>query len=226
VYVREVIMRKRKTVHITTVGLREIGRVAFAISHEGASAIVLICTPESAEHADRVSREIKSMGGQQVEIVRVDGWHYDEVLAAALRYAVRYQKKGFSVVFNPSLGTRVMTSALVMAASLLERPLLLIREEQGKPQETIRVEPYQRRRLSPQKTKILRRLRNGPKSQKELGTRSELHASTISGHVKQLKEWGLVTTRRENRRVMVKMTPLGEIVLLLSEFMRLSRRRK
>jgi DNA-binding transcriptional ArsR family regulator len=84
--------------------------------------------------------------------------------------------------------------------------------------EVLKVQPISVSLLTEPKRKILRRLEEiggVAKSQRELGSRVDLGASSISRHLNSLDEAGYISRGQEGRKSTVEITNLGRIVLNL-----------
>ncbi|MCF2136438.1 MAG: DUF6293 family protein [Candidatus Thorarchaeota archaeon] len=199
-------------------GFHRTQRVDYVIRHFGGNKLVLLHSEDTKDNAEAVKEEIEK--AFTVELRPVDPWDYYDVLATALEIVLEHQ--GWEIRFNPSLGTRVMTAALVMAAAYINAKLYLVIEIQGEEKGVREIEPIKREKLQTPKRKILEKLIEAGgcvESQKDLGSRMELGASSISRHVNMLRDWGYITKdpRTGSEKKGICITKLGRVVLGLSK---------
>lgn len=206
-----------KRVQIATVGKYETGRLNFILIRKEWHRLVLLHTETTKEQARFIKQQVER--NIPVDLVPVEPWDYHDVLAKALDTA--YTHREYELGFNPSLGTRVMTSALLMAAMFTNSPVYLVKEENGEPVGIVDVLPIKRTMLTKPKKNILKKLLSEKgdcvSSQKELGTRIRLGASTISGHVRDLEEAGYIQRFKKPAGNVLCITDLGRIVLRVAQ---------
>lgn len=206
-----------ETIQIATIGKYQTGRLEFVLYRKEWSRLVILHTEITKENAEAIKKEAEEH--LPVELVQVKPWDYHDVLGTALDVA--YNKRNCELGFNPSLGTRVMTSALIMAAMFTNSPVYLVKEDGGEPVGIVEVLPIKRTMLTEPKKNILKKLQSPEtgcvSSQRELGTRVSLAASTISGHVRDLEEAGYIQRSREPKGNVICITDLGQIVLRVAQ---------
>ncbi len=199
-------------VQIATMGKYEPERLKFVLFKRKWDKLVILHSSQSKENAEMIKEDI---GGQMpVCLKEVNPWDYQDVLATALEVAYKYRK--YDLSFNASLGTRVMTVALHMAGAFSNSPVYLVRGEKNDVQGVVELQPIKRMMLTLPKKNILgiiNKEKDGCILQKRLGSRAELGASTISGHVNELEKARYITKRRERDGNILCITDLGRIVL-------------
>ncbi|NWF94528.1 MAG: hypothetical protein HXY34_00125 [Candidatus Thorarchaeota archaeon] len=209
----------RRIVHVAGLGFNEQGRIAYVIQNRGGQKLVLVHSKENLDDAIRVQEDLQKHGAFEVELICVDPWDYHDVLQKVIEVAIRHHKDDLR--FNPSLGTRVMTSALFVAANFTGSPVHLVKEEKGIATDVIDIYPVQRQTLSAIKKHILETLKahesTGIESIMKLARLVKRSNASVSHHVDELSMWGYVETKREDRKVLVKITGLGAAVLRMAE---------
>ncbi|MBS3793990.1 MAG: MarR family transcriptional regulator [Candidatus Thorarchaeota archaeon] len=203
-------------VQIATVGKHETGRLQFVLYRKESDKLIMLHTETTRTQAESIKEKVETR--LPVELVSVEPWDYHDVLGNALDAA--YRNRACELRFNPSLGTRVMTSALIMAAMFTNSPVYLVKEEEGKPVDVVDVLPIRRTMLTQPKKNILNKLlseRDCVSSQRELGSRTSLAASTISGHVRDLEDAGYVNRSKGPEGNVICITDLGRIVLRVAQ---------
>ena len=211
----------RKTIHIASLGFHRTQRVDYVIRHVGGNKLVILYSEQNFEQAEAVKDDICQTF--TVELKKVDPWDYYDVLNKALEVVLDHFE--WNIAFNPSLGTRVMTAALVMAAAYINAPIYLVVESDGEEKGIRKIKPIKREKLTAPKKKILETIISmGGKiaSAKELGTRVELGASTISGHLKDLREWRYISSKINQ----ISITNLGKTVFRLAKHWETRKKRR
>jgi len=193
--------------------------VEHIIAKRGADKIAIIYTEQNKEAVEELKRNNESKG---VPVVgkKVDAWDYYNVLCGILEIVSDHED--YEIEYSISCGTRVMTSAAFRAALFTDSPVYFVTTpadvEIG---EIVTIEPISVVILTEPKRRILERLEElggGAKSQRELGSRVDLGASSISKHLNSLDDAGYVKRKRDGRNYFVEITELGKIVLNLKEF--------
>ena len=210
-----------KVVHIATMGFHRTQRVDYVIRNCGGNKLVILHSDDTKENAEAVKADIEKSFA--VELRPVKPWDYYDILATALE--VVYQHRDWEIRFNPSLGTRVMTAALVMAAAYVSAKMYLVIEVEGEEEGVIEIEPIKRETLQKPKKRILEKIVQAGgciSSQKDLGSRMSLGASSISRHVNMLLDWGYIEKRKTDGtgKKEICITRLGRVVLELSKHWR------
>ncbi len=201
--------------HIATLGLHANERIEHMVMKRGADKVVLFYTERNKDEVKEfVSRF--SRAGIPTETVIIPPWDFQMILAKILETIVENEEYD-EIEFNASCGTRVMTAASYVAAVHSDAMLLVISEDETTVlKEIIEIQPFSKITLTRPKRRILEQLvelGGTVYSQKELGTRAELEASSISRHVRDLEQVGNITRKRMGRQKLISITPLGRIVL-------------
>ncbi len=213
------VVRLKKRLHIATLGLYHNILVEHVITRRGADKIAIIYTEGNEDDLDDIKRRHKT---RRVPVIsrKVPPWDYHEILSAILE--VVHEHENYEIEFNISCGTRVMTAAAYMAAMFADAPVFFVmnpdKDEIG---DIITVQPVSVAMLSEPKRKILQRLielGGKSKSQKALGSRTDLGASSISKHLNSLEAAGYILRYHDGRKTCVEITNLGKIVLKLKTF--------
>ena len=210
-----VVILKRR-LHIATLGLYHNMLVEHVITRRGADKIAIIYTERNEEDLEGI---VKRHETKQVPVIsrKVPPWDYHAVLSTILEVVSEHED--YDIEFNVSCGTRVMTAAAYRAALFVDSPVFFVmnpdEEEIG---DIIMVQPVSVAMLTEPKKKILKRLDElGGEidSQKNLGSRTDLGASSISKHLNLLDAAGYISRTRNGHRTRVVITDLGRIVLNL-----------
>jgi CRISPR locus-related DNA-binding protein len=213
------VVRLKMRLHIATLGLYHNMLVEHVITKRGADKIAIIYTEKNEEDLESIKKRHET---KQVPVIsrKVPPWDYHEVLSTILE--VVHEHEDYEIEFNISCGTRVMSAAAYMAAMFADAPVFFVmdpdKEEIG---DIIMVQPVSAVMLTEPKRKILQRLKElGGKSnsQKALGSRTDLKASSISKHLNSLDEAGYISRCQNGRKTRVEITNLGRIVLELKTF--------
>ncbi len=219
--------------HIATLGLHEKKRIDFVVTRKGADKVVIVCSEDNEADADKICKSFIDRG-IKCDYILVDPWKYEEILAKIIECVINHLKDGTytRVEFNGSGGTRVMTAAAYMAALILGEPIYLVGQSEGNDtEEIITLRPVPIAMLSEPKKRIMESLKEKGgqvSSQKELGSRTDLGADSISKHIRELSLAKYVRTHWHGRRKSVELTHLGEMVLELKrvkELLKLKRPR-
>jgi CRISPR locus-related DNA-binding protein len=193
--------------------------VEHVITKRGADKIAIIYTERNEEDLQGIKERHAT---KRVPVVsrKVPPWDYHEVLSAILEIVTEHED--YDIEFNISCGTRVMTAAAYLAALFTDSPVYFVidpdKDEIG---DVLKVQPISVVLLSEPKKKILKRLEElggSSKSQRDLGSRVELGASSISKHLNSLDEAGYISRSQNGRKSSVEITNLGRIVLNLKTF--------
>jgi uncharacterized membrane protein len=204
-------------VQIASLGKYEIRRLKFVLFRMKSDKVVIIHSDLSEENAQQIQKEI---GGElSVSLQKVDPWNYGEILATALNVA--YENRKHRLSFNASLGTRVMTAALLMAGAYSKSPVYLVKEIENQASGIIELQPLKRMMLTTPKKNILKLIikhKDKQILQKHLPSRASLSASTISGHVGELEQAGYIEKSSTRDGNMLSITNLGQIVLRAARY--------
>lgn len=205
--------------HIATLGLYRNMLVEYVITKRGADKIAIIYTEKNEEELEQIIEHHES---NRVPVIsrKVPPWDYHEVLSTILEVVSEHED--YDIEFNISCGTRVMTSAAYLAALFTDSPVyFVINPDKENIGDVLKVQPISVSLLSEPKKKILRRLEEiggVARSQRDLGSRVDLGASSISKHLNALHEAGYITRSQDGRKSSVEITNLGRIVLNLKAF--------
>lgn len=213
----------RKRLHVATLGLYYNLLVEHVIAKRGADKIAIIYTERNERDFDRIRKDNESKG-VPVVAKKVLPWDYHDVLSGILEIVSEHE--GYDIEYNISCGTRVMTTAAYLAALFTDSPVFFVTNpDEEKIGDIIMVEPFSVAMLTEPKRRILKRLEEmggATKSQRVLGSRTDLGASSISKHLNSLDAAGYITRRRSGRKTLVGLTNLGRIVLNLKTHRRAS----
>ncbi len=209
-------------VHIATIGVYANERVEYVITKRKADVIILVHTDINIDYVDNLQKKYESLG-ITVQCIQVDPWDYSDILGKILSKVVEFRDA--EVEFNVSCGTRVMTAAY-MAAVMIGSPAYFVTDRPLSESQTITdealivIRPFTLSMLTKPKRKILDALAahdKGVRSQTELGSRTELGASSISKHLKQLELMCYVKRVVRKGKKIILITPLGRIILNLKK---------
>ncbi len=203
--------------HIATLGLHANDRIGHVVIKRGADKVVLLYTAENKDTLESVLEPFKK-AKIPVELMLVSAWSYNDILVAMLEVIAAHEK--YTIEFNGSCGTRAMTAAVYAAAMITDSPVYLVPDSKELLDELIEVRPVSVAVLTPQKRHILERLERlggSIKSNKELGTRISLNATSVSKHLSALARAGYVEQYRENGCLKTTITALGRAVLKIKQ---------
>ncbi len=210
----------KKIVQIATLGIYANERVRYVSLKRQADEIVLLYSPENKEQMEEIVRLYKQ-DRLPIEVVCVKAWKYESILAEILELIVKKQKKNHIFEFNISCGTTPMRVACHMAAVLTHSQVHFVSEKDGDlVGELETAQPLSFSQLTTPKKNILMHLVDEGgciKSQRELGSRVNLHASSISRHVKDLMKFGYLTTITKSGKNMIQITDLGRAIIRLKQ---------
>jgi CRISPR locus-related DNA-binding protein len=202
--------------HIATLGLHANERVDYVLMKCGGDKLALVYTEKNSDELKEITARMKR-AGIPVIAKRVDPWGYHKILNGILEIVLEHSE--YEIEFNISCGTRVMTSAAQMAALFIDSTVYFVTEKDGDVMgEIAQVEPISVSMLTEPKKNILSELVDlggSVDSQKKLGTRTSLRASSISKHLKELERAGYISRELHNRQKSVEITGLGRTVLQL-----------
>ncbi len=207
-------------VHIASLGFNEQGRILYVLRKIGGSKVVIIHSKETEQDAKAISAEIRSKAPWDAKEVLVDAWDYYDVLHKTVNVCLEHYGK--ELCFNPSLGTRVMTTALFTVANFTSSNAYLVKEDgQGNSVDVIKIDPVQRQLLNTAKKRVLKTLdgaaEGGFATVGNLARAVGIRSGTTSDHVNDLEGWGYARTEPNGRRKRVYITPLGSAVLKMSK---------
>jgi len=209
----------KKRLHIATLGLYHNELVEHVITRRGADKIVIIYTEKNEEDVRGI---IERHQTKMVPVIakKVPPWDYHEVLSAILEVVSEHED--YDIEYNVSCGTRVMTAAAYLAALFTDSPVYFVQDPyQDEVGDIIEVQPVSVVLLTEPKKKILQRLNElggSANSQRDLGSRVELGASSISKHLNSLSAAGYISRCQKGRKTCVEITNLGKIVLNLKTY--------
>ncbi|MHA2207396.1 MAG: HFX_2341 family transcriptional regulator domain-containing protein [Candidatus Thorarchaeota archaeon] len=211
----------KKRLHIATLGLYRNALVERVIAKRGADKIAIIYTDQNEEDLKRITSEKKAKGIPVIS-QKVKPWDYKNILSEILTIVSNHED--YDIEFNISCGTRVMTAATYRASLFTDSSVYLMSDPPGQENgEMIEIEPLSDALLTKPKRNILTRLKElggASESQKDLGTRAELGASSISKHLNSLGAAGYILRDQCGGRTRVELTDLGRIVLNLKTYRR------
>ena len=214
-------LKLKKRLHIATLGLYRNVLLERVIAKRGADKIAIIFTEGNEEDLKRITSEKKAKGIPVIS-QRVKPWDYKNILSEIL--AIVSGHEDYDIEYNISCGTRVMTAAAYRASLFTDSPVYLMSDPQGEEiGDMIEIEPLSDAILTKPKRNILSRLEElggASESQKDLGTRSELGASSISKHLNSLGAAGYILRNQSGGKNRVELTDLGRIVLNLKTYRR------
>lgn len=208
-----------KRLHIATLGLYRNQLVEHVITKRGADKIAIIYTEKNEEYLEGLVKRLES---NKIPIItkKVPPWKYHEVLSAILEIVSKHEDH--KIEYGISCGTRVMTTAAYLAALFTDSPVYFVKNPYADEiEEIIEVQPFSVALLTKPKKKILNGLEShggSVNSQKDLGSRVELGAGSISRHVKELCDAGYVTRKHDGKKKTIEITNLGKIVRNLKAF--------
>ncbi len=208
-----------KRLHVATLGIYQNILIEYVITRRGADKVAIVYTEGNEEDLEGIQERL---GSKMVPVIsrKVPPWDYHEVLSAILEIVSEHED--YSIEYNISCGTRVMTTAAYLAALFTDSPVYFVMYP-GKNQigDIIEIQPVSVTLLSESKRIILNKIEeNGGSigSQRVLGKRTDLKASSISKHLKSLEDAGYIRRRHHGRKTEVEITNLGRIVLNLKTF--------
>ena len=214
-----VVVEMRKRLHIATLGLYQNILVEYVITRRGADKVAIIYTVGNERDLDGIMVRLEE---NMIPVIsrKVPPWNYHEVLSGILEIVSDHED--YDIEYNISCGTRVMTTAADLAALFTDSPVYFVMYP-GKQRigDIIEVQPVSVALLSEPKKKILKRLEECGgmlNSQRELGSRADLKASSISKHLNSLDAAGYIKRTQRGRKTRVEITNLGKIVLNLKTF--------
>ncbi len=137
-----------------------------------------------------------------------DGFDIQEALHNFVR-TLDSVPAGRHVIFNASSGPRPMIMAATIFCSTHDLPLLYYDEYDTKEGTIVPLKAFRSLRgLGDTKRALLQRLkRKGPANVSGLASGLKLAMSTVSAHVHELKEMGLVSTARDGKQHVVTLLP-------------------
>ena len=213
------VVEMRKRLHIATLGLYQNILVEYVIARRGADKIAIVYTEGNERDLAGIEGRLED---NMIPVVsrKVPPWDYHEVLSGILEIVSDHED--YDIEYNISCGTRVMTTAAYLAALFTDSPVYFVMNP-GKQQigDIIKVQPVSVALLSEPKKLILQRLEESGgviDSQRELGSRADLKASSISKHLNSLEDAGYIIRSHHGRKTRVEITNLGRIVLNLKAF--------
>ena len=205
-------------VQIATLGIYANDRVEQVVMKKSTDKVIIVHTQENTSEAEALRGRF-SAHGVECECIEVHPWNYEKILTALLDQVLKHPDD--EIEFNGSCGTRVMTAAVHMAALIIDAPLyLVVRPDDNAPGEVVELRPVPVSMLSAPKKEILRRLieKGGRvESQRELGSRTELGASSISKHISDLVRARYVRRERHGTKKAIVITDLGRMVFRLKQ---------
>jgi predicted transcriptional regulator len=213
------VVEMRKRLHIATLGLHQNILVEYVITRRGADKVAIIYTDENKEYLRGLE---KRLGEKQVPVIssKVQPWEYYEVLSEILEIVAEHED--YNIEYNGSCGTRIMTSALYLAALFTDSPVYFVKDPGAELKgDIIKVQPVSVALLTEPKKLILQKLEEcggSVDTQRELGSRADLKASSISKHLNDLEDAGYIIRRDYGTKTRVEITNLGRIVFNLKTF--------
>jgi len=193
--------------------------VEYVLAKRGADKIAIIYTEQNEDYLTELLLRLES---NRVPVITkmVPPWDYHKVLSAI--YEIISKHEDHSIEYGISCGTRVMTSAAYLAAFFTDSPVFFVKNPYPDEIEgIIEVKPFSQSILTAPKRKILNGLESqggSVNSQKDIGSRVELGAGSISRHVKDLCSAGYVCRKKIGTTNTIEITDLGKIVRNLKAF--------
>ena len=210
-----------KRLHIATLGLHRNMLAEHVIAKRGADKIAIIYTERNEDVMEKITSENKAKGISVIS-QEVKPWDYKNILSKIL--AIVSDHNDYDIEYNISCGTRIMTAAAYRASLFTDSSVYFIPDPNGEELgDLIEIEPYSDAILTKPKRNILSRLEElggTCESQKDLGTRTELCASSISKHLNSLGAAGYISRNQSGGKTRVELTDLGRIVLNLKKYRR------
>jgi CRISPR locus-related DNA-binding protein len=213
------VVELKKRLHIATLGLYHNKLVEHVITRRGADKIVIIYTEKNEEDLQGI---IERHETNMVPVIsrKVPPWDYHEVLSTILEVVSQHQE--YDIEYNVSCGTRVMTAAAYLAALFTDSPVYFVMDpDKDEIGDIIEVQPVSVSLLTEPKKNILQRLvelGGSSNSQRDLGSRVDLGASSISKHLNSLNAAGYISRCQQGRKTCVEITNLGRIVLNIKNY--------
>ncbi len=205
--------------HIATLGLFANERIHHLIARRRVDSVAFIYTEENKEEVETYRQKYESMS-IPVFLREVDPWDFEGIMASILEVVAEVDTE--EIEYNLSCGTRVMTSAALMAALVTESKVFFFSEKDG--DALGEVIPYNLEtiaKLGDGKRRLLAALsmqKNSCGTQNDLINELGIRRAGVSRHLKELTEAGYVDIVEENRPKVYALTKLGEVVLRLKEF--------
>jgi len=208
-----------RRLHIATLGLYQNILIEYVITRRGADKVAIIYTEGNEADLEGIQERLER---KMTPVIarKVPPWDYHEVLSTILEIVSEHED--YRIEYNISCGTRVMTTAAYLAALFTDSPVYFVMYPgKNKIGDIIKVQPVSVTLLSEPKKIILNKIEESGgsiKSQRVLGRRTDLKASSISKHLKSLEDAGYIRRSHNGRKTMVETTNLGKIVLNLKTF--------
>ncbi len=208
-----------KRLHIATLGLYRNMLVEHVIARRGADKIAIVYTEKNEDDLEVMVKKLKS---NKVPVItrKVLPWDYHDVLSTILEIVTNHED--YAIEYGISCGTRVMTTAAYLAALFTDSPVYFVKNPYADEIEgIIEVQPVSVALLTKPKKRILNGLESqggSVNSQRDLGSRVELGASSISKHVTDLDAAGYISRSQNGQKRPIEITNLGRIVLNLKTF--------
>ena len=208
-----------KRLHVATLGLYQNIVIEYVITRRGADKVALVYTEGNEEDLDAIQTRLES---RMIPVIsrKVPPWNYHEILSVILEIVAEHED--YCVEYNVSCGTRIMTTAAYLAALFTDSSVFFVMNpDKERIGDLIEVQPVSVTLLSEPKRLILCKISESGgsiKSQRVLGKRTDLKASSISKHLKSLEDAGYIRRSHSGRKTQVEITNLGRIVLNLKTF--------
>ncbi len=217
------------TVFVSTFGFTERAVLAPVMRHGidvGDKIILLIPREFKDERVDNAIQMVKTYMSKflgEIEVMKKEIPVEDFVTAVSEISAIieEHVKKGEKVLVNISGGMRILVLETFVAATIIMNKLKYAQIEFARMDieyglgyaEIPRV-PISLPKLTKGKRLVLSNIpKDGEITIKELVKKLGKNASTISRHLIELRQYGLVEGRRKGRILYVKLTPLGKILV-------------
>ncbi|TXT54953.1 MAG: hypothetical protein BAJATHORv1_50206 [Candidatus Thorarchaeota archaeon] len=182
--------------------------------------LVLVHDHELRELALNIKGEFDSLA--DTTTCQVQPFDYHDILANLLEIALIY--RDYDLHFSPCTKNQIMVVAFSMAAQFSNSRLHLLSQQSTHsklPVQILDLTLVTRQKLTEPKKNILKQLLDEcgghVKSLRELGTRAELAASSISEHIRDLIEAGYVQVKRTGRTKTTWITQLGKVILRIAQ---------
>ncbi|MBD3407824.1 MAG: winged helix-turn-helix transcriptional regulator [Candidatus Lokiarchaeota archaeon] len=209
----------RKIVQVVSVDTGNFEAVQCILLQRKCSIVVFVHSAELREYVLQIKNDFRKL--VDTDSYQVQPVDYHDILSTLLDIAYLYRES--EVHFAPCSSNQIMVTAFCMAAQYSESILHLT--VLGKPADSqyhlVDLFPKKRQMLTKPKKNILKQILSKPNEQitsnKELGSRTDLEASSISEHVRDLRDAGYVEVQKHGRRRITRITALGKVILKIAQ---------
>jgi CRISPR locus-related DNA-binding protein len=198
---------------IATLGLYDNERIVYAATKRRVDKLVVVSTEKNRDEVEKMRDEFEK-SRIPFDTVEVDPRRFKPTLATILAVVTKHPE--YEIEFNASCGTRIMASAIHMAASVIGAPLVIV-EDAGEGQEyqtTIIGSPDDAILTEGRRTTLaaLERMGGHCSSLKDLAEEAGLSRSMITRHKNALLRAGYVASKG-SRPISIEITDIGRVVL-------------